>query len=182
MASLTKPLVLIGLMGAGKSTVGLRLAHTLKLPFIDSDHEIAEAASCSVSDIFEIYGEDVFRDLEERVIRRLLRNKNQVLATGGGSYIQPVIRDLIKKKAYTVWLRAELPVLLERVNRKDTRPLLARGDKQKILEKLMVDRYPIYQEADLVVDSGDGPHDRVVKEIIARIREHAPELIRDQND
>lgn len=179
MARLSKPLVLIGLMGAGKSTVGARLAHNLNLPFVDSDIEIAEAAGCSVSDIFEMYGEEIFRDLEHRVIKRLLSTKNHVVATGGGSYIQPHIRELIQRKAYTVWLRAELPVLLERVNRRDTRPLLAKGDKQQILDRLIQERYPIYAEADLVIDSDEGSHENIVKKVIETLKENAPELIRD---
>ena len=178
MARLSKPLVLIGLMGAGKSTVGLRLAQALNLPFIDSDHEIAEAAGCSVSDIFEIYGEEMFRDLEYRVIKRLLSNSNQVIATGGGSYIQPRIRELIKKKGYTVWLKADLPVLLERVNKRDTRPLLAKGNKEKILNKLIEERYPIYAEADLTIESDDGPHEQIVKLIREQLSQYAPELLR----
>ncbi len=177
MASLTKPIVLIGLMGAGKSTVGHRLAEALGVPFKDSDHEIEQAAGCSISDLFAIYGEEIFRDLEQRVIRRLLKERNLVLATGGGSYIQPVIQEEVRKRAYTVWLRAELEILLERVSRRDSRPLLATGDKRKILSRLIKQRYPIYQQADLIIDSGHGPHERIVKDILEKLPEHAPELV-----
>lgn len=177
MASLTKPLVLIGLMGAGKSTVGVRLAEVLGIPFKDSDHEIELAAGCSISDLFAIYGEEIFRDLEQRVIKRLLKERNLVLATGGGSYIQPAIQEEIKKRACTVWLRAELDVLIERVNRRDTRPLLATGDKRKILTRLIKERYPIYEQADLIVDSGSGPHERVVKDILKKLDAQVPGLV-----
>ena len=166
MASLQKPLVLIGLMGAGKSTIGRRLADTLGVTFKDSDVEIEEAAGCSVSDIFALYSEEIFRDLEQRVIKRLLKEKNLILATGGGSFMQPAIRDEINKKATTVWLRAELPVLLDRVSKRDTRPLLAKGNKKKILGKLIKERYPVYAEADIVIDSSEGPHEKVVQQIM----------------
>lgn len=168
--TLTRPLVLIGLMGAGKSTVGIRLANTLGVPFRDSDHEIEEAAACSISDLFAIYGEEIFRDLEKKVIRRLLQEPNQIIATGGGAYIQPAVKKEIQKNAFTVWLRADLPVLLERVNRRDTRPLLAGKDKQHILKKLMEERYPAYEQADLVVDSNEGPHEEVVRRIMKELK------------
>ena len=178
MASLSKPIVLIGLMGAGKSTVGVRLAETLGLPFKDSDAEIEAAAGCSVSDLFAIYGEEIFRDLEQRVVKRLLEEKNLVLATGGGSYIQPLIQEEIKKRAHTVWLWADIEILLERVNRRDSRPLLATGDKRKILTRLINDRYPIYQQADTVIDSSSGSHEKVVKEIIATLKKQVPDLVK----
>lgn len=177
MASLSKPIVLVGLMGAGKSTIGIRLASALKLPFVDSDAEIEEAAGCSVSDLFAIYDEEIFRDLEKRVIKRLLQNPKQVLATGGGAYMQEPIREMISKKAFTIWLRADLDVLLERVNRRDTRPLLAKGNKQKILSKLIKERYPIYEQADMIVDSATGSHENVVKEIVKRLKKEQPELL-----
>lgn len=177
MASLTKPIVLVGLMGAGKSTVGVRLAKSLKLSFCDSDSEIEEAAGCSISDLFAIYDEDIFRDLEKRVIKRLLSNSNQVLATGGGAYIQEPIREMIHQKAFTIWLRADLEVLLERVNRRDTRPLLAKGNKKKILSRLIKERYPLYEQADMIVDSGTGPHENVVKTIVKRLKKEQPELL-----
>lgn len=176
MASLTKPIVLIGLMGAGKSTIGLRLASALDIPFVDSDHEIEEAAGCSVTDIFAVYDEHIFRDLERRVIKRLLGNHNQILATGGGAYLQEPVRQMIQQKAFTIWLRADLEVLLERVNRRDTRPLLAKGNKKQILSRLIKERYPIYEQADMIVDSATGPHENVVKTIKTRLHEEQPEL------
>ncbi len=168
--TLTKPLVLIGLMGAGKSTIGVRLANALAVPFKDSDNEIEEAAACSISDLFALYGEDIFRDLERKVIRRLLTGETKVLATGGGSYIQPEIKKVIQENAFTVWLRADLPILLDRVSRRDTRPLLAGKDKHAILQKLIKERYPIYAEADLIVDSDDAPHEAIVSRIINQLQ------------
>lgn len=168
---LKKPLVLVGLMGAGKTTVGRRLAQQLDVEFIDSDHEISEAAGCSVSDIFDIYGEDVFRDLEKRVMKRLLAKKGCVIATGGGAFIQPHIREQILDKSIAVWLKAELDVLLERVSRRDSRPLLKTGDKQDIMKRLMEDRYPVYQEAHLTIDSNDGSHEIVVDAIIEEVEQ-----------
>ena len=178
MASLSKPIILVGLMGAGKSTIGLRLAGALNLPFVDSDHEIEEAAGCSISDLFAVYDEEIFRDLELRVIQRLLNNPNQIIATGGGAYIQEPIRQMIEKKGFTIWLRADLDVILERVNRRDTRPLLAKGNKRKILSKLITERYPIYEKANMVVDSGEGAHEKVVKEIVARLKKEHSEVIK----
>jgi shikimate kinase len=177
MASLSKPIVLIGLMGAGKSTVGLRLAEALGVEFKDSDHEIEEAAGCTISDLFAIYGEDIFRDLEKRVLKRLLKERNLVLATGGGSYIQPALQEEIKNKAFTVWLRADVDTLVERVSRRDTRPLLATGDKRKILTRLIKERYPVYQDADLVVDSNNGSHERIVREIVQKLKQQTGLII-----
>jgi shikimate kinase len=167
-----RPLVLIGLMGAGKSTVGRRLAAKIGWRFVDSDEEIEAAAGCSISDMFTIHGEPIFRDLEQRVIRRLLSEEPAVLATGGGAWMQPTVREAIKQHATSVWLRADLDVLLDRVNKRGTRPLLEKGDKRAILGKLIDERYPVYAEADLVIDSGKGSHDKVVDAVIARLEEH----------
>ena len=153
------PIVLVGLMGAGKSTVGRRLAATLGVNFIDSDIEITEAAGCSISDIFESYGEPIFRDLEQRVILRLMMGEPSVIATGGGAFIQPAIRNAIADKAISVWLKADLPILLERVSRRDNRPLLKTGDKGEILQKLIDERYPIYAQANITIDSNNGSHE-----------------------
>ena len=168
-AHLSRPLVLVGLMGAGKTTVGRRLALALELPFIDSDSEIVEAAGCGISDIFEIYGEPVFRDLEQRVMTRLLSGAPAVIATGGGAFISPAIRAAVKEKGISVWLKAELDVLVERVSRKDTRPLLKTGDRREILSRLMSERYPLYAEADIAIDSNAGPHEAVVDEVMAAL-------------
>ena len=168
---ITKPIVLVGLMGAGKSTIGRRLSGVLGLPFLDSDNEIAEAAGCSISDIFESYGEAIFRDLEQRVLLRLMGSAPCIIATGGGAFINPEIRTAIKEKAISVWLKADLDVLLERVSRRDTRPLLKTGDKGEILQRLMSERYPIYAEANIVIDSNAGLHEAVVDHIVAALGE-----------
>jgi shikimate kinase len=164
--ALHKPVVLVGLMGAGKSTIGRRLAAAISLQFVDADQEIVEAAGCSISDIFEIYGEEIFRDVEQRVMLRLVGGEPCVIATGGGAFIQPEIRKAVKEKAVSVWLKAELDVLVERVSRRDTRPMLRTGDKNSIMSKLMEDRYPIYGEADITIDSNAGVHDAVVENIV----------------
>ncbi len=166
---LSKPIVLVGLMGAGKSTIGRRLSGALSLPFMDSDNEIAEAAGCSISDIFESYGEAIFRDLEKRVLLRLISSAPCIIATGGGAFINPEIRAAVKEKAVSVWLKADLDVLLERVSRRDTRPLLKAGDKGEILSRLMEERYPIYAEADIVIDSNAGLHEAVVDHIVSAL-------------
>jgi shikimate kinase len=168
--ALKKPVVLVGLMGAGKTTIGRRLAHALGLRFIDSDHDIAEAAGCSISDIFAIYGEALFRDLEQRVLHRLLNAEPCVLATGGGAFINEAVRADIKEKAISVWLKADLPVLVERTSRRDTRPLLKHGNPADILERLMAQRYPVYAEADITIDSNADAHDIVVERIMAALR------------
>jgi shikimate kinase len=168
---LAKPVVLIGLMGAGKTTIGRRLASALSLDFVDSDQEIIEAAGCSIADIFEIYGESIFRDLEQRVLLRLIGSEPRVIATGGGAFINPAIRAAIKEKAISVWLKADLNILVERVSRRDTRPLLKSGDKGSILGKLMEERYPVYAEADIVIDSNAGLHESVVERAIAALKE-----------
>lgn len=168
---LGKPVVLVGLMGAGKSTIGRRLSHALGLPFVDSDQEIVEAAGCSISDIFEIYGEDIFRDVEQRVLLRLVGSEPCVIATGGGAFMNPAIREAIREKAISVWLKADLPVLVERTSRRDTRPLLKTGDKNAILGKMIEDRYPIYGEADITIDSNAGVHETVVENIVQALKE-----------
>jgi shikimate kinase len=171
--SLDKPIVLVGLMGAGKSTVGKRLAGALRVDFVDSDNEIAEAAGCSISEIFETYGETMFRDLEKRVLTRLLSGGACVIATGGGAFINEEIREQIKARTLSIWLRADLEVLVERVSRRDTRPLLKTGDKREILQRLMDERYPIYAQADITIDSNSGPHDTVVSDILKMLETKA---------
>lgn len=162
----SRTVVLVGLMGAGKSSVGHRLAKEIGWKFVDSDDEIVAAAGCSISDIFAIHGEQIFRDVEQRVIARLLHGEPVILATGGGAWMQPRVRELIKQDATSVWLRADLDVLLDRVSRRGHRPLLENGDKRVILKKLMDERYPVYQEADVIVDSGKGAHEKVVKAVL----------------
>lgn len=161
-----QPLVLIGLMGAGKSTVGARLAKKIGWRFVDSDEEIEAAAGCSIADMFEIYGEPIFRDLELKVISRLLNEPGLVLATGGGAWMQPAVRARIQQSAQSIWLRADLDVLVDRVSKRNHRPLLETGDKRAILERLMAERYPVYALADRVIDSGHGSHDKVVAKVL----------------
>lgn len=153
---LTRPVALVGLMGAGKTSIGRRLAQRLHTPFVDSDAEIEAAANATIAEIFERDGEAAFRAGERRVIARLLNDGIQVLATGGGAFIDPETRARMRAQAVVVWLRADIETLLKRVARKKTRPLLNTGDPREILERLMQQRYPIYAEADLVVDSENG--------------------------
>lgn len=171
LSGLTRPVVLVGLMGAGKTTIGRRLAHALSLEFVDSDHEIVEAAGCSIADIFAIYGEEIFRDVEKRVLLRLITGEPRVIATGGGAFMNPEIREAILENSWSVWLKADLPVLIERVSRRDTRPLLKAGDKGEILGKLMDERYPTYAQANIVIDSNEGAHEMVVQRVVAALKE-----------
>jgi len=145
------------MMGVGKSTVGKKMAESLGAAFVDSDEEIEKAAGLSVQEIFERHGEPEFRRGERRVIERLLGGPPIVLATGGGAYMDPETRALLKEKASTVWLRADLELIWKRVNRRDTRPLLKRENPKQVLAELLEKRSPVYAEADIVVDSGDGP-------------------------
>ncbi len=163
---------LIGLMGAGKSCIGRRLAALLGLKFVDADAEIERAAGCTIEEIFERHGEAAFRDGERRVIERLLDHPVQVLATGGGSFKDPRTRAAIHGRAISVWLRADLDLLLKRTGRRNNRPLLKRGDPREILEGLMAQRYPVYGEADVVVDSVDGPPEVTVERVRAAVESY----------
>jgi shikimate kinase len=161
-----RSIVLIGLMGAGKTAVGRRLANRLDLPFIDADNEIEQAAGQSIKEIFAEHGESYFREGERKVIARLLEGGPQVLATGGGAYMNPQTRDAIKAHGLSVWLKADLRVLLKRVQRRDHRPLLATGDPETVMRKLMAERNPVYAEADITVESREVPHDVIVGAVI----------------
>lgn len=161
-----RTVVLVGLMGVGKTTVGRRLAKALGLPFKDADAEIEAAAGRSVSDIFAERGEAEFRAGEQRVIARLLKGPPLVLATGGGAFLSAETRRLVRARAVSVWLRADLDVLVKRVSRRDTRPLLKERDPREVLERLMRERDPIYAEADLVVETSESPHDAAVASIL----------------
>jgi shikimate kinase len=156
-------------MGAGKSSVGRKLARALNLPFVDADEEVEKAAGCSIGDIFELYGENAFRDGEEKVIARLLDGSPKVLATGGGAFMNHGTRERIKKIGVSVWLRADLDTLVRRTSRRQDRPLLKHGDPEATLARLMEERYPVYAEADIVVDSGDEDVEVTVKRIIAKL-------------
>jgi shikimate kinase len=165
-ALVARSIVLIGLMGAGKTAVGRRLANRLDLPFTDADSEIEIAAGQTVSEIFTEHGEPYFRQGESRVIARLLQGGPQVLATGGGAYVDARTRANIKARGISIWLKAELPVLLHRVRRRDNRPLLDSDDPDKVMRELMEKRYPIYAEADITVESRDVAHDLVVGDVV----------------
>ena len=165
-------IILVGLMGAGKSAIGRRLASRLGMSFVDADDEIERAAGCSISDIFELHGEAAFRDGERRVIARLLARPPHVLATGGGAFMDPETRATIRECGISVWLRADLDLLVSRVSRRNDRPLLAGGDPCAILRRLMDERHPIYAEADVVVESRDGPHEQTVEAVLGALGAH----------
>lgn len=163
---LTRPVVLVGLMGAGKTTTGRRLAQRLKVSFADADDAVEEAAGMSVSDIFEVYGEEEFREGERKVMARLISEGPSVIAAGGGAFINDETRTLVKEKALSVWLKADLETHVRRTALRDTRPILRRGNPRDILAKLIKERSPYYAEADMVVESRDGPHQDVAEDII----------------
>ena len=165
----SRSIVLVGLMGAGKSKIGRRLAARLGLPFFDSDPEIEAAAGETIEEIFANRGERVFREGERRVIARLLAQPAHVLATGGGAFMDPATRQLIARRAVSLWLRADLDVLVARVLRRSNRPLLKQGDPRAILAELIARRYPVYAEADVAVDSGDGSPETTVARAIAAL-------------
>jgi len=166
-----RSVVLVGMMGAGKSSIGRRLAGRLNVPFIDADAEIEKAAGMSIPDIFARHGEADFRNGEARVIARLLEGGPQVLATGGGAVMNPDTRATIKVKGVSVWLAADLDVLLRRINkRRHERPLLqSAGDPAETLRALLAAREPVYAQADLTVQSREAPHDVIVSEIVAAL-------------
>jgi shikimate kinase len=159
-------IVLIGLMGAGKTAVGRRLANRLGLAFVDTDSEIELAAGQTVSEIFAEHGEPYFRQGEAKVVARLLQGDPKVLATGGGAYMDAGTRATIKANGVSIWLKAELPVLLHRVRRRDNRPLLTAGDPETVIRNLMQERYPVYAEADITVESRDVPHEVIVYDVL----------------
>lgn len=166
---LDRTIVLVGLMGAGKSCVGRRLAARLGVAFIDSDVEFEAAAGCSISDYFAKHGEAAFRDGERKVIARLMEGEPCILATGGGAFVDPDTRARIKQGALSVWIRADLDLLVKRTSGRDHRPLLKTGDPREILSRLMDARYPIYAEADIIVDSTDEPPEVTVAKIIQEL-------------
>ena len=164
-----KPVVLVGMMGAGKTTVGRRLAPRLGLPFFDSDTEIERASGMSVSELFETHGEESFREGEARVIRRLLDGPPHVLATGGGAVTHAETRELIKDRAISVWLRADSETLARRATRRDTRPLLRTNDPQATIDRLLAERTSYYSAADIHIESQPGPHDQTVELLLKKI-------------
>jgi shikimate kinase len=169
---LPRSLAIVGLMGAGKSSIGRRLAQRLKVPFVDADSEIELAAGATIEEIFERHGEAFFRDGERRVIQRLLEGPVRVIATGGGAFMDPATRRLMRERAISVWLKADLELLLPRVLRRNNRPLLKVGEPRAVLERLIAERYPIYAEADITVDSLDGPPEVTVERVLAALAAH----------
>ena len=167
--NLDKPIVMIGLMGAGKTRIGRALADALELPFKDSDHEIEKAAGMAVSDIFEKFGETDFRQGEHRVINRLLSKKIRIIATGGGAVMTPATADLIWSKAISIWVRADMDIMVERVGRTDKRPLLKDKDPEGVLGELADKRYPVYEKADIVIDSHNGPVEAILNQTIDKL-------------
>ncbi|MDL2406355.1 shikimate kinase [Rhizobium calliandrae] len=167
----TRNLVLVGLMGAGKSSIGRLVANQLGIPFVDTDIEIERVSRMTIAELFEAYGEAEFRALETRVIKRLLKGGPRVVSTGGGAFINERTRRHVKRSGLSVWLKADLDVLWDRVSKRDTRPLLKTENPKQTLENLMNSRYPIYAEADLTVLSRDVGKDVMVKEVLAAIVE-----------
>jgi shikimate kinase len=167
-----RSIVLVGLMGAGKSTVGRRLAQKLGLEFTDADAEIERAAGKTVPDIFRDHGEDYFRDGERKVIARLLESGPQVLATGGGAFMNEETRQNIAHRGISVWLKADIDLLMKRVRRRDNRPLLKAEDPEEVMRQLIARRYPVYSHADVTVESRDAPHNSVVSDVIRALAAH----------
>ena len=168
----SRSVVLVGMMGAGKSSIGRRLAGRMEIPFVDADIEIEKAAGMSIAEIFSAHGEPYFRAGEARVIVRLLEGGPQVLATGGGAFMNPETRATIRAKGISVWLRATLEVLNRRIKRRGDRPLLKDSDPVETLKRLIEQRYPVYAEADLTVESREVPHETIVDEILAGLHSH----------
>jgi shikimate kinase len=161
-----RSVVLVGLMGAGKTSIGRRLAEILGLPFVDADQEIEAAAGKSIPDIFAEHGEAHFRDGEKRVIARLLDSGNQILATGGGAFMNAETRERIRQRGISVWLKADLALLMQRVLKRGGRPLLDNPDPEAVMRKLMEERYPVYATADITVESTDAHHAAMVNEVL----------------
>ena len=168
-----RSIVMVGLMGCGKSSVGRRLASALAIPFIDADDAIEEAADMTIPEIFAAHGEAYFRNGERRVIARLLTGGPQVVATGGGAFMNVETRANIRASGYSIWLKAEIPVLMRRVMKRDNRPLLKSGNPEAVMRRLMDLRYPVYAEANLTVESRETAHEVVVGEIIAALTKTA---------
>jgi shikimate kinase len=166
-----RSIVLVGMMGAGKSTIGRRLSARLGLPFLDADVEIEQAHRLPIPDIFEKYGEPYFRDGEVRVIARLLDNGPAVIATGGGAVMREETRDRIREKAVSVWLKVDTDVIMRRVKRRSDRPLLQTADPEATVERLVREREPLYSQADVTIWSRDVPHDKIVDECIEALHE-----------
>jgi shikimate kinase len=178
----THPIVLVGLMGAGKTSVGRRLAEKLGIPFVDADHEIEAAAGKTIAEIFADHGEAYFREGERRVIQRLIGNGAQVLATGGGAYMNDETRARIQEHGISVWLRASLPLLMKRVAKRQDRPLLKTDDPEAVMRNLIDKRYPVYSLADVTVESRDVQHGQMVNDVIRALAQWEGWDKLDEND
>lgn len=170
VSGLKKSVVLVGLMGAGKTRIGRSLADKLRCAFVDSDREIEIAAGCSVADIFEIYGEEAFRDVEHKVLDRLLTEPAQVIATGGGAFIRDDNRAIIQAKGTSIWLDADIKTLVERTSRTSHRPLLKQGNPEQILMNLLEKRKAAYARAHIRVDSGDRPIHNILEDMVEQLK------------
>lgn len=168
-----KSIVLVGLMGAGKTCIGMRLAKKLGMEFVDADAEIESAADCTIEEIFERYGEQAFRDGERRVIARLLEEKPRVLATGGGAFMNTETRDNVRRSGISIWLKADLDVLLQRVSRRNNRPLLKKGNRRETLARLIEERYPSYETADITIETGNESPDATVDRVMSALAERS---------
>lgn len=173
-----RSIVFVGLMGAGKTSIGRRVAADLGLPFLDSDHEIEAASRMTVPELFELYGETEFRSLEQRVIARILETGRQVLSTGGGAYMNPLTRAAIEAHAISVWLKADIDTLMERVAKKQNRPLLKTADPRATMERLMAERYPVYATADVAVPTRDERKEVIAAEVIEALDRHLLDMER----
>ncbi|MCY6383533.1 shikimate kinase [Hoeflea prorocentri] len=178
----SRAVAFVGLMGAGKSVIGRMSAQAMRIPFVDSDHEIEQVSRMSISDLFAQYGEAEFRALEARVIKRLLQEGPMVLSTGGGAFMQAPVRDYIGQSGLSLWLKADLDVLWERVKRRSHRPLLQTDNPEATLSALLDERYPVYAMADLVVQSRDAPKETIVDEVLDAIIKNGPQEAGDRKD
>ena len=165
-------IVLVGMMGAGKTSIGRRLANVLHLPFVDADAEIEKAANLSIAEIFAHYGEPHFREGEKRVVARLLADGPAVLATGGGAFMCPETRERCREQGVTIWLKADVSVLVDRVRKKGNRPLLEQADPEAVMRKLLAEREPFYALADIAIGSREGPHQALVSEVLGALDSH----------
>jgi len=167
-----RSIVFVGIMGAGKTVIGRKVASLCNLPFVDSDHEIEKVSRMSIPELFSAYGEPEFRALEERVIERLLRNGPQVLSTGGGAFMSEATREVVKRRGVSVWLNADIDTLMNRVSKRQNRPLLATEDPRAVMERLMALRYPIYANADVMIHSRDDSKDQIASEVLLGLTKH----------
>ena len=167
-----RSVVFVGLMGAGKTAIGRRVAQALSLPFVDSDHEIEAVSRMSIPELFERYGEPEFRALEQRVIERLLREGPRVVSTGGGAFMNALTRDIVAERGVSVWLKADVDLLMERVARNQNRPLLRSADPRAVMERLMAERYPVYALADVTVETRDAGREIIAGEALQALGGH----------